>query len=630
MFEIAQRAFSGHRILLGFLLVFIVGCSADSTKSRSNYAFNRIIGPITSKALLDEEYKQKAETLNGRYYYLLGEYLARKRDLRGALQALERARQFNESEPEIYYSLAGVYTQLGKLEEGEALLRRTLELAPSHTSAMLDLAQLLKTSNETNSEVEDLLKKAWSLDPSSDQAAFGLVEAYISSKQILEAKKLLQSFVKTKPDSYLGHFYLGVLEQEAGNLKKAVFFYDKALEIRPEFSRAAAFLGQIYEKEKKYDQALKIYEAASRSSDGSSLYRPIAEIYLQKDQKEKAVEAFEAYLESYPSSADIVLRTAFLHLELKNLDTAEKHFLSLSKLKPEFTAAQYFIGLLHEERKDYPKAIKALNLVKAGAPVYVDSVRALARIYSETKQYDKGLRVLEKAFAVLPNTAVTAEREQIYVEMISILSKSEDHKKATEVASSGLKMFPESESVQLARAVAMDEAGDAFRAAKDLQAFLSRTKSSNPSILNFVGYVYADNGYELDLAERYIRQALVQKPQDPYITDSLGWVLYKKGQFKQAESYLRKALMGAPTEAVILEHLADCLVKLGSLQEANELYAKAVSQGHKKTSDQKRLVAKQATLQQKLSSMCAFNIAGSDCGVLREQRNPAAQASQNP
>ena len=48
--------------------------------------------------------------------------------------------------------------------------------------------------------------------------------------------------------------------------------------------------------------------------------------------------------------------------------------------------------------------------------------------------------------------------------------------------------------------------------------------------LNYLGYTYADLGRNLDEAERLVKEALKYKPNDGYITDSLGWVYYKKGQ----------------------------------------------------------------------------------------------------
>ncbi len=52
--------------------------------------------------------------------------------------------------------------------------------------------------------------------------------------------------------------------------------------------------------------------------------------------------------------------------------------------------------------------------------------------------------------------------------------------------------------------------------------------------LNYLGYTYTEMGQNLEEAERLIKKALTFKPGDGYITDSLGWVYYKTGRYKEA------------------------------------------------------------------------------------------------
>jgi Flp pilus assembly protein TadD len=63
----------------------------------------------------------------------------------------------------------------------------------------------------------------------------------------------------------------------------------------------------------------------------------------------------------------------------------------------------------------------------------------------------------------------------------------------------------------------------------------------NANALNYLGYTYADLGQNLDEAEQLVIEALKYKANDGFITDSLGWVYYKKGEYTKALDYLRKA-----------------------------------------------------------------------------------------
>ena len=94
--------------------------------------------------------------------------------------------------------------------------------------------------------------------------------------------------------------------------------------------------------------------------------------------------------------------------------------------------------------------------------------------------------------------------------------------------------------------------------------------------MNYLGYTYADLGQNLDEAERLIREALKYKPDDGYITDSLGWVYYKKGRYEDALIYLKKAVQLVPDDPIILEHLGDAYLKLNDKDNALKCYRKSL------------------------------------------------------
>lgn len=622
---------TAHKTYSAVLILLFVaaGCSPRPEKSAASYVYNRVISPLPFRHQVDEKYKVQAEQLNARYYYLLGEYLTRKKDIKGALQALERARSFNEGEPEIYYSLSGIYAQLGKVEEAEALLRRTLELDPKHFTALLDLAQLIK-NGESMSEVRELFGRAAKINPDSDEAVLGLVVLDMAGRDYAKARKSLTEFLKRRADSHLGYFYLATLEQDQGNVRLAEKHYQKSLEIRPDFARAAAYLGQIYESQNRSDDALKLFEDSAQYVQGASFYKRIGELQAARKAPAKAREAYEAYLEVDRDNAEVMLRLAFLALETKDLTTAEKYFKKVTELKPEFSSAHYFIGLLFEEKKEYDAALAAFKKVKSGTAVSADAIKAQSRIYGSLKKYDEGWKLLDQAYSELSPETSSAEREKLVVEMISFLSRAKKHGEAIAKAEKYLKEFPRSEELHYARAAAREDNGDALAAAKELEAFIKSSNTKHAGILNFVGYVFADNDHELVKAEAYVRAALKLRPEDPYIADSLGWVLFKRGDFRKAETWLRRAMAGAADEAVILEHLADCLVKLGALQEATELYAKAVGKESKKSGDRERLQAKFDSLQQKLRAICSADASDASCRVVRDPRSPATSSNQNP
>jgi len=74
---------------------------------------------------------------------------------------------------------------------------------------------------------------------------------------------------------------------------------------------------------------------------------------------------------------------------------------------------------------------------------------------------------------------------------------------------------------------------------------------------------------------------LKYKPDDGYITDSLGWVYYKKGEYEKALEYLQKAIGIVPDDPIMLEHLGDAYLKLNDKTNALKFYKKSLENKEK-------------------------------------------------
>ncbi len=98
-----------------------------------------------------------------------------------------------------------------------------------------------------------------------------------------------------------------------------------------------------------------------------------------------------------------------------------------------------------------------------------------------------------------------------------------------------------------------------------------------PGAMNALGYMLAEQGKDLDPAEKLIRKALKIQPGNAYILDSLAWVLFKKGSPEKALPHVEKAVELKPIKAH-LEHLGDILSALGRKEEAAAAYQKALAQ----------------------------------------------------
>ena len=113
----------------------------------------------------------------------------------------------------------------------------------------------------------------------------------------------------------------------------------------------------------------------------------------------------------------------------------------------------------------------------------------------------------------------------------------------------------------------MEKAGDFKGAIENMrQAIEINPLHSNAH--NFLGYIYALEGRDLDRALEHLKKALTIQPRNGYFLDSLGWIYFKKGDSEKALTQIQKALIYTDPDPVLYDHLGDILFSLKNYDEA--------------------------------------------------------------
>jgi Flp pilus assembly protein TadD len=99
-------------------------------------------------------------------------------------------------------------------------------------------------------------------------------------------------------------------------------------------------------------------------------------------------------------------------------------------------------------------------------------------------------------------------------------------------------------------------------------------KPDSAQAYNALGYSYADRNLRLPEARELIEKALKLSPDDPFILDSMGWVLYRQGDFSGALPQLERAYAQRP-DPEIAAHLGEVLWMLGRKDDARRVWREA-------------------------------------------------------
>lgn len=96
------------------------------------------------------------------------------------------------------------------------------------------------------------------------------------------------------------------------------------------------------------------------------------------------------------------------------------------------------------------------------------------------------------------------------------------------------------------------------------------------SAQNDLGYLWADEGINLERALDMIQNAVAAEPENPAYRDSLGWVLYRLERYDEALVEMKKAADTEDADGVILDHLGDVYLELGQVEQARESWQQAL------------------------------------------------------
>ena len=87
---------------------------------------------------------------------------------------------------------------------------------------------------------------------------------------------------------------------------------------------------------------------------------------------------------------------------------------------------------------------------------------------------------------------------------------------------------------------------------------------------NNLAYIYAEKGGNIDEALNLAQKAKEQVPDDPHVSDTLGWIYYKKNIPSRAIVYLKEANEKVPDQPTVKYHLGMAYYKNGNADLAKK------------------------------------------------------------
>lgn len=150
----------------------------------------------------------------------------------------------------------------GKAKEKEQAilhLEKAIALYPNFFEAQLMLGTTYMDTQQWN-KAEIPLRRAIEINPRATFAFVALGEVCRRQKKYVEAGKVLQEGLKLDDNSWQGHFTLGRVYWETGDLAKAGFQVGRTLQLMPDIADAHLLAGNIFMRASLPENALIEYE----------------------------------------------------------------------------------------------------------------------------------------------------------------------------------------------------------------------------------------------------------------------------------------------------------------------------------------------------------------------------------
>jgi len=247
----------------------------------------------------------------------------------------------------------------------------------------------------------------------------------------------------------------------------------------------------------------------------------------------------------------------------------------LIRLNEREGEAQYYLGRIYENRKQYDIAIDWYQQVHVGDYQF-DARLRIADMLGLSGQIDEAIEHLD---AMLDGSQSNGSLVRIYVAKGELLRLARRYEESMAVFNTALEIVPGNSDLLYARALVAERLGQIDQLEEDLK-FILKTEPDNAHALNALGFTLADQTDRYEEAHVYLKRAIEIMPDDPAIIDSLGWVHYRLGDYDEAIRLLRMALSRFD-DAEIAAHLGEVLWVVGKQEEARGIWQKAL----KKTPD---------------------------------------------
>ena len=203
-------------------------------------------------------------------------------------------------------------------------------------------------------------------------------------------------------------------------------------------------------------------------------------------------------------------------------------------LQPNFVDALNLIVAVYVNQKENEKAIERVEPQIKVSPHNPFFYNMIGRLYEVNKDMTNAENNYKKAIEINPNIS------GFHISLANFYIRQNKTEKGIEEYNASLQKDPNAIFALMGLGMIYD-IQKKYDKAKEYYQKILKINPKFPPAANNLAYLYAERGENIDEALNLAQSAKELVPDDPHISDTLGWIYYKKNVFSRAIVYLKEA-----------------------------------------------------------------------------------------
>lgn len=502
---------------------------------------------------------------------LVGEFALRSNDPKLASDAwTDLARRTRD--PKVVARATEVAGFARQYDRALELAKLWIELEPESTQARQAQSTLLVMANRLD-DLAPQLSMLLAKDPANVGSNLLHLNRMLSR---VTDKKAIQDVVDSVAGPYdsvpEAHFAMAQAAANAGDNLRALIETEKSLQLRPDWEIAALARAQLQARQSNQTAIDSLSDFVKNNAGAREARLTLARLLISDKRYDEARRHFEQLIKDNPDNPEVIYPVAMLALQQGDTKTGRsqlEHLLTTNF--PDKSTIHFFLGQLDQEQKKPEAALEQYRQVSSGEQ-YIAARSRAAQILLQQGKTNEARELLHSTQGGTP-----AERTQLILAESQLLREAGRHNEAYIMLDGALGKQPDNLEILYETALTAERIGKPELLETHLKHLLS-IKPDHAHALNALGYSLTERNTRLAEAHDLIARALSLQPEDPFIMDSMGWVLFRQGKLAEALQTLENAYR-LRADPEIAAHLGEVLWSLGRQDEAGRLL-QAASKAH--------------------------------------------------